>query len=40
MSLWHYQAAVNGYIAANSPADDKTLSADEIAELGDFVDGH
>lgn len=39
MSLWQYQAAVNGYIAANSP-EDKNLSQDEIQELGDFVDGN
>ena len=38
MSFWQFMAAVNGYVAANTP-DDKTLNEDEIAALGDWIDG-
>jgi hypothetical protein len=39
MSLWQFQAAVNGYLEAHAPADDKSLGRDEIEALGNYIDG-
>lgn len=39
MSLWQFHAAVNGYVEAHGPADDKTLSTDEINAIGEWLDG-
>jgi len=38
MSLWQFQAAVNGYIEANSPPDDD-LTAEEGDALWEFING-
>lgn len=37
MSFWQFMAAVNGYVAANSP-DDKTLDDDDINSIGEMLD--
>jgi len=37
MSMWEFGAAVDGWIAANCPEDDKSLSADDHAELWAMV---
>lgn len=39
MSLWQYQAAVNGYTEANTADDDKSLTDEETSELGKWIDG-
>lgn len=38
MSLWQLQACIEGYLEANRTEDDKSLSSDEIAEIGDWVE--
>lgn len=37
MSVWQYMAALDGYITANSTADDKSLTAKEADELADWL---
>ena len=37
MSVWQYMAALDGYIAANSAEDDKSLSSKERDELADWM---
>ena len=39
MSLWQFEACVNGYVEAHAP-DDKGLSVDEFNEIGDWIDGN
>lgn len=39
MSAWQYLAAVEGYIAANSPQDDAKLGDKEVEELWEWVQG-
>lgn len=39
MSLWQFQAAVNGYLEAHASADDKGLSREEAEALGDWIEG-
>lgn len=39
MSLWQFQAAVNGYLEAHASGDDKGLAADEAQAIGDWIDG-
>lgn len=39
MSLWQFQAAVNGYLEAHASGDDKGLARDEIDALGDWIEG-
>jgi hypothetical protein len=36
MSMWQYMAAIDGYIAANSP-DDKGMTAKEADDIWDFI---
>lgn len=38
MSFWQFMAAVNGYVAANTP-DDKSLDETEIDEIWDWMNG-
>jgi hypothetical protein len=40
MSLWQFQAVVNGYADAHSPEEDKGLDKQEIEELSDLIDGN
>jgi hypothetical protein len=40
MSLWQFECCVNGYIEANSPDDDKTLTDDQVNAIGDWIDGN
>jgi len=37
MSVWQYVAAIEGYIAANSPDDDKGLTRKEEDELAEWL---
>lgn len=39
MSLWQFECAINGWVAANIPTDDKSLNTEEIEALGDWIDG-
>lgn len=39
MSVWQFVAAVDGYVEANTPDDDRSLTVTEIDELWDFVQG-
>lgn len=36
-SLWEFLAQWNGYVAANSPEDEKGLSSKEKDELADWL---
>lgn len=38
MSLWQWMSAVNGYVAANSTDEDKSLSDDEADDLAAYLD--
>ena len=38
MSVWQFMAAVDGYVEATTP-DDGSLTAKEVDELWDFVQG-
>lgn len=37
MSVWQYMAALDGYIDANTPDEDKGLSKQEADELADWL---
>ncbi len=37
MSMWQFRAAVNGYVAANSPQTGAKLSEEEANELFDWI---
>lgn len=37
MSMWQYMAALDGYVAANTPESEKGLSAKEKDELWDWL---
>jgi hypothetical protein len=37
MSLWEFRCVVEGYVAANSADDGKSLSANEQDELADWM---
>lgn len=38
MSLWQFQAAVNGYADAHTPEADQGLDQQEIKELSELID--
>ncbi|QMV00168.1 hypothetical protein GHV40_01100 [Devosia sp. D6-9] len=38
MSLWQYFAALNGYVAANTPKDTKKLSDQEADDLFSWIE--
>ena len=40
MSLWQFMAALDGYIAANSPDADKRLTAQEEDELWTLIEDY
>jgi len=37
MSVWQFIAAVDGYVAANTPEDDKSLTQKEKDELAEWL---
>lgn len=37
MSVWQYMAALEGYIAANTPEDDKGLTKAEEDDLAEWL---
>lgn len=37
MGLWEFRCALDGYIAANSSDDDKSLSAKEQDDLAEWL---
>lgn len=38
MSVWEFQAAVGGYVKANSPEDETAITGSEAQELAKLVD--
>lgn len=40
MSLWQFQAVVNGYAEANTPESEQSLDKQEIEELSELIDGY
>lgn len=37
MSVWHYMAVVDGYNAAHSTEEDKTLSTTEVDDIAEWM---
>lgn len=38
MSVWEFNAAVGGYVKANSSDEDKGLTSSELKSLSEFID--
>lgn len=38
MSLWQFQAGVNGYIESQSPSSDGDLDSQDIQELSELIE--